>query len=86
MAKATVYKGLFSSKLLFDLVLRLKNIEIKYHVNIHFIHVAGTRMITRGSGCLSRGLLYEGVMRGGNVLAFAPLHLLALDAFLALET
>jgi hypothetical protein len=42
-------------KLLFDLVLRLRKIEMERNCRIHIIHVAGKRMIWQGSDGLSRG-------------------------------
>ena len=41
---------------------------------LHFIHVAGTRMIAQGSDGLSRGNLSEGVMRGTAMDSFIPLN------------
>ena len=47
---------------------------MKYRTKLHFIHVAGTRMIAQGSDGLSRGNLSEGVMRGAVMDLFIPLN------------
>ena len=78
-AEAAFYKGTSSSKKLFNLVLRLRQLEVSAGCSIHFIHVAGTRMIAQGTDGLSRGDLNEGVMRGDGILSFVPLHLSALE-------
>jgi hypothetical protein len=48
-------------------------------LNVHFIHIAGKRMIAQGTDGLSRGLTTKGVMTGLNMLHFVPLHLDALE-------
>jgi len=78
-AESAFYKGNTSSKTLFDLVLRLRTIEMQGLVQLQVIHVAGTRMISQGTDGLSRGCLIEGVMTGTPMLDFIPLHLSALD-------
>ena len=78
-AEAAFYKGTSSSEKLFEAILRLRTLEVKEGVVIHFIHVAGTRMIVQGTDGLSRGDLGEGIMNGGNMLSYIPLHLNALE-------
>ena len=78
-AEAAFYKGTSSSEKLFEAVLRLRVLEVKEGIIIHFIHVAGTRMILQGTDGLSRGDLGEGIMNGGNMLSYIPLHLNALE-------
>jgi hypothetical protein len=77
-AEAAFCKGNTSSKTLFDLVLRLRMLEMNGLVQLQVIHIAGTRMMTQGTDGLSRGNLTEGVMSGTPVLQFIPLHLSAL--------
>jgi len=77
-AEAAFCKGNTSSKTLFDLVLRLRTLEMNGLVQLQVIHIAGTRMMTQGTDGLSRGNLTEGVMSGTPVLQFIPLHLSAL--------
>jgi hypothetical protein len=45
---------------------------------VHFIHVAGKRMIRQGTDGLSRGTR-EGVLSGEDFLAHVPLHLTAFE-------
>lgn len=78
-AEAAFYKGTSSSRKLFEAILRLRQLEVKQGCSIHFIHVAGTRMICQGTDGLSRGDLGEGVMNGGSMLSYVPLHLSALE-------
>jgi hypothetical protein len=72
-AEAAFFKGTSSSEKLFDLVLRLRKIEIEGELVIHLIHVAGTRMIWSGVDGLSRGDHNAGVMTGESMLSFVPL-------------
>ena len=78
-AESAFCKGMSKSELLFDLVLRLRKIEMSGQCVIHVIHVAGTRMINQGTDGLSRGDKTSGVMAGENMISFVPLHLNAQD-------
>ena len=78
-AEAAFYKGTSSSEKLFEAILRLRLLEVKEGLIIHFIHVAGSRMIVQGTDGLSRGDLGEGIMNGGNMLSYIPLHLNAIE-------
>ena len=62
VAERAFYKGSSSSKELFELILRLKRIEVGCAMRLHSVHIAGTRMILQGVDKLSRGNLIEGVM------------------------
>ena len=63
-AEACFYKGSSTNHSLFQLVLRLKRLELNLGCCFHSIHVAGTRMIVQGTDGISRGDLGEGVMQG----------------------
>ena len=78
-AESAYFKGTSSIKMLFNIILKLRKLEFKHGVKIHFIHVAGTRMIEQGTDGLSRGDLSEGVMRGQRMLGFVPLHLTVIE-------
>jgi hypothetical protein len=78
-AEAAYYKGTSSSEALFDLVLRLRKLEMTGRCCIHLVHIAGTRMIWQGTDGLSRGDQNAGVMAGDTMLSFVPLHQAALD-------
>ncbi|KAL7557428.1 hypothetical protein ACA910_015263 [Epithemia clementina (nom. ined.)] len=58
-------KGTSKSKLLFDLALRLRKLEMEGN---NYMWVAGTRMIDLGTDGLSRGDLMNGVLGGGDML------------------
>ena len=73
-AEAAFAKGSSLSKELFELVLKLRKLEMENSCKIHVSHVAGTRMIAQGSDGLSRGNLSEGVMRGIDMRDFIPIH------------
>jgi hypothetical protein len=72
-AESAFFKGTSSSEKLFDLVLRLRKIEMEGKLFIHLIHVSGTRMISSGVDGLSRGDHNAGVMAGESMLSFVPL-------------
>jgi hypothetical protein len=76
-AEAAFWKGTSKSKTLFELVLRLKVLELDYGLILHVIHVSGRRMIAQGTDGLSRADHSEGVMRGRDMKTFIPLHLTA---------
>ena len=76
--EAAFHNGTTSSKTLFQLVLRMKKLELYCNTKIHLVHVAGTRMIAQGTDGLSRGNLLEGVMAGKAMKDFVPIHLSAI--------
>ena len=78
-AEAAFYKGISSSRRLFELILKLKKLELSIGCLLHVIHVSGNRMIAQGTDGTSRGDLGEGVMKGQSMLSFIPLHLTALE-------
>jgi hypothetical protein len=78
-AEAAFYKGNSSSEYLYELVLRLRKLEMKGRLKLHVIHCAGTRMQAEGTDRASRGDLLTGAMNGTSVLNYVPLHLAALE-------
>ena len=76
VSESIAAKGSSSSPKLYDLVVRLYRLEMKYLCKLEIVHVAGTRMIDQGTADgLSRGdMWYEGVMTGSSMLSFIPLH------------
>ena len=78
-AELAFFKGTSSSQKLFNIIVRLRRLEFHHKCKIHFVHVAGSRMIAQGTDGLSRGDLGEGVMRGSAMLSFVPLHKSASD-------
>ena len=73
VAEGAFYKGTSSSRKLFELVLRLRLLEMTAGFKIHIIHIAGSRMIRQGTDGLSRGDCNEGVMKGVPMLKYIPL-------------
>jgi hypothetical protein len=71
---AAFYHGTSLNKDLFELVLRLKKLEMTAGLKILLIHIAGQQMIADGVDGLSRGCLTEGVMAGVPFLDFFPLN------------
>jgi hypothetical protein len=78
-AEAAYSKGTSQSEWLFDLVLRLRLLEMNNDLIIHVIHVAGTRMQAQGTDGISRGDKSMGVMRGVPMQDFCPLHKTGLE-------
>lgn len=78
-AESVYFKGTSTSKALFELVLRLRKLEMGGLMRIQVIHVAGTRMIEQGTDGISRGDFSGGVTAGKSMLSFIPLHLSALE-------
>jgi hypothetical protein len=68
------FTGTSRSPLLFELVLRLRALEVKGKLFIHLIWVAGTRMIEQDTDGLYRGDLSNGVMAGDSMLFHVPLN------------
>jgi hypothetical protein len=64
---------------LFELIVRLKTLELHHGVQLHVLHVSGQKMQAQGTDALSHGDLNTGIMRHTNMLDFVPLHLTATD-------
>ena len=77
--ESALYKGNSSSVKLFQLVLRLRKLEIRYSARISVSHVSGERMKAQGTDGVSRGHLKEGVTAGMSMLSFIPFDVSALD-------
>jgi hypothetical protein len=73
------HRGTSSSKTLFELVLRLRKIQLEGKLFIRVVWVAGTRMIVQGADGGSRGDFTTGVLRGDAMLSYVPLHKNAIE-------
>ena len=73
-AEAAFYRGTSSTRLLFELVLRARKLEMNGSIFMRVVWVAGTRMISQGTDGLSRGDLMTGVMSGNSMLFYVPLN------------
>ena len=78
VAEQAFYSGTSDSKALFELVLRLRKIEMEGSVILHIIHISGKRMIKSGIDGLSRGDTNEGIAAGHAMLSYVDLHRSAL--------
>jgi hypothetical protein len=72
--EAAFYKENSSSKHLYELVLQLRELEMRRNLKLHMIHVAGTQMQAKGADGTSRGDRSTGMMSGDSVLDYVPLH------------
>jgi hypothetical protein len=85
VAKGSYYRGTAASQSLFELVVELYILQMKYDVILHVVWIAGTRMIQQGTDDLSRGggagLVTQGLTMRGEV----PLSLGALERNVLLE-
>ena len=85
-SEAAFFNGSSTSKKLFELVLRIRKLEMEFMVKVHLCHVSGERMKAQGTDGLSRGNLNIGVMAGKSMLDFVPIHKTALERCAGLKT
>jgi hypothetical protein len=84
--EAALVKGNSSSRKLFELVLRVRCLEMREGAHIVVSHVSGERMKAQGTDGVSRGQLKEGVSIGADMLSFIPFQLSAIQRSSAVET
>ena len=72
--EAAIFKGNSSSRKLFDLVVRLKTLELAEGARFIISHCSGERMKAEGTDGVSRGHMKEGVIVGADILSFVPLN------------
>jgi hypothetical protein len=85
-AETAFWKGTPKSPKLFELVLRLRKLEMARDLILHVIHVSGRRMIAQGTDGLSRADHLEGVMKGTQRMEmYTPLYQDAFSRSPALE-
>jgi hypothetical protein len=82
---AKVAKGTSKSPLMFELVLRLRKLEMKYNILLHVAHVAGKRMINQGTDGLSRADHSTGAITGRDIRHWFPLNKGALESLPSLK-
>ena len=66
--ESVFYKGTSKSLLLFEIVIRLHQVQIKEELILHILHIEGKRVEKSGIDGLSRGNNMGGVMRGLQTL------------------
>jgi hypothetical protein len=74
VVECAFYHGSAKSKLLHELIVHLRKLEMNGDIFIQFIWIAGTRMIWQGTDGLLQGELTVGVMAGEHFLKFVPLN------------
>lgn len=79
-AETCFYKGNSSSVKLYNLVVRVRLLQIKCGINLYITHVSGKRMQAQGTDGISRGQLREGVSAGDFMLSYCPWNMDALQA------
>lgn len=73
-AESAYFRGTSSTRTLFELVLRLREMESRVDSRLFVVHVAGTRMQAQGTDGLSRGDHNAGVMTGSKMTGYVPLN------------
>jgi hypothetical protein len=77
--EAALAKGNSSSQKLFDLVLRIRCLEMDCSARVIVLHVLGELMKAQGTDGVSRGQMKEGVSAGLDMMSFIPFHQTAIQ-------
>ena len=77
--ESALYKGNSSNIKLFDLIIRLRTLELRTGGKVIVTHVSGNRMKKQGTDGISRGQLTEGISIGEYMLQFCPWNETALE-------
>lgn len=72
VAERCIHKGNSSSVLLFELIVRLRKLEMKNGAKFIITHVSGKRMMLQGTDGVSRGSLNKGTALGRSLLDYCP--------------
>jgi hypothetical protein len=73
------YRGNSPSRALFELVVTLYKLQMKYDLVLNFVWIAGTRMIQKGTDYLSRVGGIGPATRGVSLSGVVPLHFSVLE-------
>lgn len=73
-SQTTFYKGTSPLLKLFELVLRLRTLQMTKGLVIHVIHVSGKCTITQGTDGLSHGMTTAVIMTRVSFGSFVPRH------------
>ena len=79
IAESAIAKGNSPSRHLFELVLRIKALQMKYGFKLYVIHIAGTQMIEQGIDGLSQGAVKVQGLNLKTLKEYAPINLNALE-------
>ena len=72
VGELSLCKGNSTSENIFELVVRLRTVEIKFSTKILVAYVYGKQMMTQGTDAVSRGSLKEGVALGESMIKLCP--------------
>ena len=72
VAERCIYKGKSLSEKLYDLIVRLRSLELRPGARLLLTHVSGKRMIHQGTDGVYRGSLKEGVCLDTTMLDYCP--------------
>jgi hypothetical protein len=78
-AEDAYYRGTSPSRALFELVVTLYKLQMKYDLVLHVIWIAGTRMIHQGTDDLSGGGGMGPATKGVSLSVVVPLHFSVLE-------
>jgi hypothetical protein len=78
-AEGAFYRGTSPSRALFELVVTLYKLQMKYYLVLHVIWSAGTRMIQQGTEDLSWGGGMGPATQGVSLSGIVPLHFSVLE-------
>lgn len=84
--ESCLHKGNSSSEKLYDLIVRLRSLELRVGARFLISHVSGHRMQAQGTDGISRGYLREGISLGEAMLKFCPWGQSALERSPSLVT
>lgn len=70
-----IYKGNSTSEKLYDLIIRLRKLELHHGAYFVITHVSGERMKHQGTDGVSRGRLTEGITLSEAMITFCPWHI-----------
>ena len=85
IVEGCIAKGNSPSKKLFELVLELRQCQMKHGFGLYAIHVSGSRIIRQGTDGVSRGDLQPSSGVEQPVRYFAPIHLTAFEQSVSLK-
>ena len=70
--ESVFYKGSFKFTLLLEIVLRFHQVQMRWELILHVVHIAGTRLTEAGTDVLLRVNNIRWIMRFINRLRFFP--------------
>jgi hypothetical protein len=76
-ADSAYYRGNSTNKFLFELIVKLRLLDMTSSLRLHLLHIAGTRMVSQGTDAISRGTLPPTLIDTPDWASLVPLHLTA---------